>query len=550
MSFLARIIRSIEFSPTSVGLFSVAFVSLIVSRLLVESWLFGFPVRSGTFLFYEWSHNFSFFLVAFLLFIPLLRFFARISFRTASSIMLFGFLIILTPPVIDFVVSDGRGVWSFYIFDGFPGLLKRYFTFFGDRPDMGITYGVRVEVALVTIFVSWYVFLKTRRLFRALGAGIASYTLLFFLGTFPSWMAIIMHGVVSGSGSIQASDVAGIFLSPFSFFSRGAIDPRSILNAKMSLVYSLLLLPLFAALVFRWDKKVFFALFRNARFPQMLYHGGLLGMGMGLAFFFTRPVEVFDFFDFLGAASLLSATLFAWYASVVVNDTFDEAIDQKTNSFRPLPSRAIEPVLYRTIGALFFAASLFLSALVSVSSALFLFAYQALAWAYSAPPFRLKRFPVVASLLSAVASLLVLFAGYTLISSDGSIRTLPTSIVFLFLFAYTASIPLKDFKDIEGDRSDSVWTLPVLLGPDRAKLFIASGMFVSFLASVFVFRAPQLFLLALLFGGWSFWGVLSMRDAKVVAGKRKTGRITYRSVLWWILGIVFLYGLFAAGMVV
>ncbi|QQS21033.1 MAG: hypothetical protein IPL87_00545 [Candidatus Moraniibacteriota bacterium] len=154
MSFLARIIRSIEFSPTSVGLFSVAFVSLIVSRLLVESWLFGFPVRSGTFLFYEWSHNFSFFLVAFLLFIPLLRFFARISFRTASSIMLFGFLIILTPPVIDFVVSDGRGVWSFYIFDGFPGLLKRYFTFFGDRPDVRITYSVRIKITLVTIFIS------------------------------------------------------------------------------------------------------------------------------------------------------------------------------------------------------------------------------------------------------------------------------------------------------------------------------------------------------------------------------------------------------------
>jgi 4-hydroxybenzoate polyprenyltransferase len=539
MNTLRRILFALETSKTSLGLWMVAFLCLIFSRLLVEWWLFGFEQRSALFLWYEFTHNFLFFSLSFLLFLPIFQYFARVSLSVASNMLLFGFLVILSPPIIDFLVSNGKGLWSFYIFDGISGLVFRYFTFFGDRPDMGITYGVRVEVALVTVFFGTCVFLKTRKYLRALCAGLSAYSLLFFLGTFPSWAAMVILGVPDGQWLLRAPDVAGVFLSPLSFFSRDLVDPRSILNVKMSLVYAALLPLVTGAWLFWYHRSVFLALFRNARLPQAIYHAGLLFVGMGLAVIFAHPKLSLGLFDLLAIILLVVAVVSAWLASVVPNDIFDQSIDEKTNPTRPLPSGAIPRPIFVAIGGGFFVISLLFSALVSMKGALLLLLYQAVAWGYSSPPFRLKRFPIVASSVSAVASVLILFLGFTTLSPDGTLATLPTSLVFLFLFAYMVSIPLKDFKDIEGDAKDSVWTVPVVLGVECAKLAIGAGIFLSYLASVFVFRAPTLFVPALLCGGASFWLVSLMRE--------KTGRVTYRSVFWWILGFAAIYGFWVVG---
>ena len=544
MKLLRALLQSIEKSETSFGLWLVSFLSLITLRLLVELWLFDFGGFSAEFLFFEWTHNTLFFLLSFLLFLPLFQYFARASLSVASNMVLFGFLIILSPPVIDFLISGGTGLWSFYIFDGFFGLLGRYVTFFGDRPDLGITYGVRVEVALVTICFGFYVFWKTRRVTRSLCAALSAYTLLFFLGTFPSWAALLIDGFFKGQWVLRAPDVAAIFLSPLSLFSHTFSDVRSVLNMKMSLLYGALLPLIVGAWLFLSRKKLFLALFQNARFPQVVYHAGLLFVGMGLSCAVTNTsipatVSSFGLFDALALFLMLVGVVSAWLASVVVNDLFDQAIDCETNTTRPLVTGALSSKTYGVIGGGLFVISILFPALVSLKSSLFLFAYQSLAWAYSAPPFRLKRFPIIASLVSAVASTLVLFLGFLLLSRDRNISLFPTSFITLFLFSYAVSIPLKDFKDIPGDRNDHVWTLPVLLGVRRAKLLIGSGIFVSFVASVFVFRAPALFFPAILFGGASFWAVLDMKE--------KTGWITSRSIFWWILSFVFGYGILVSG---
>ncbi|MFZ1735602.1 MAG: UbiA family prenyltransferase, partial [Candidatus Moraniibacteriota bacterium] len=466
--------------------------------------------------------------------------FTRVSLAVASNMLLFGFLIILSPPIIDFFVSGGTGLWSFYIFDGFSGLLGRYLTFFGDRPDLGITYGVRVEVALVTICFGLYVFWKTRRVLWSCWAALSAYTLLFFLGTFPSWAALLIDGVSKGQWTLRSPDVAAIFLSPLSLFLHTISDPRSVLNIKMSLTYGAMLPFVVGIWLFFSHRKIFYALFRNARLPQAVYHAGLFFVGMGLSFVVTDAtfsLSAPGLFDIFALFLLLVGIVSAWLASVVANDFFDRAIDCETNTSRPLPMGDVPPALYGAIGSGFFVASIFLPAIVNMKSALLLLVYQALAWVYSAPPFRLKRFPVVASFASAVASVLILFLGFMLFAPQGTIAHLPTSFISLFIFAYAVSIPLKDFKDVSGDGKNSVWTLPVLLGVRWAKLAVASGIFLSFIASVFVFHASSLFLPALLFGGASFWTVLSMKE--------KTGRITYRSVFWWILALVSGYGFLA-----
>ena len=87
---------------------------------------------------------------------------------------------------------------------------------------------------------------------------------------------------------------------------------------------------------------------------------------------------------------------------------------------------------------------------------------------------------------------------------------------------------LQDFKDMAGDRQNGIWTLPVIFGEKKAKIIIAVGVFVSFLASVFILNELRLFWWALLFGSSAFL---------VIVNKE----IKNTKIFWWILGIISLY---------
>ncbi|MDA0183924.1 homogentisate phytyltransferase [Solirubrobacter phytolaccae] len=103
---------------------------------------------------------------------------------------------------------------------------------------------------------------------------------------------------------------------------------------------------------------------------------------------------------------------------------------------------------------------------------------------YSLPPFRLKRYPVAASLcISGVRSVVVNLGVYWHFA--GRIDP-PVVALCLFVLPFSLAIAiLKDVPDLEGDRRYSIRTFTVRLGPERvfraglAALFIAyAGMIV------------------------------------------------------------------------
>lgn len=533
---LQRALGFIEDAPTSLGLWLTSFLSLIIARLMVESWLANFKTISLQFLFYEFTHTFSFFLLSFLIIWPILAFFSKTSLRKTSNILLFGFLIILTPPLIDAYISHGQGFWSFYKFDSLAGLWQRYLTFFGDRPDIGITYGVRVEVALTTIFFGIYTFLKTANVLRSLIATLAIYTILFLFGTLPSWIAFVLLGFQKSILSIGEIDIAQLFLTPPTLFTQSGFDIISALNIKLSLIYIPLILLISLLYLWKFNSVYFVSLLKNARIPQLIYHGGLLLLGMGLAILFAQahiPTGIFTFFALI---NILIAVGFSWLASVVANDIFDQKIDNITNAYRPLPQHTIPLHEYKVFGILFFSLSLLLSALASFKIMCMLVIYQALAWLYSAPPFRLKRFPLIATFFASLASIIVILAGFSLIAPDQTIAALPLSLILLLCLSYTLSLPLKDLKDIAGDKADNVYTLPVLFGEYWGKIIIGSSMFLSFIISVSVLHESKLFPWAFICGGAAFWIIMSSQ-----ANEKK--RLSYRRLPGWILLPIIFYAL-------
>jgi len=222
------------------------------------------------------------------------------------------------------------------------------------------------------------------------------------------------------------------------------------------------------------------------------------------------------------------AAIFAWLASVFLNDQVDLEIDKMTNKQRPLATGKVTSEDYRQLFWICFVFSLILAITVSVKLFLIILVYQAIGWIYSAWPFRIKRFPIVASFLSSLALALLFMSGFMLLSDGQNITRFPHQVFWLLILAFTISLPIKDLKDIEGDRSDDVWTIPVLLGETWARFAIGLGIFISYALSVIWLNAKILFLPAMILGALSFW----ILQAKKIPPKR---------VHIFVFGLLFVY---------
>lgn len=533
------ILETVETAPWSLGTFTVSFSALITVRILIESGIRGFQTEGFAFHFFEFSHTFLFFLFAFIVFLPVARIAGAASFTRAANLILFGFLVIWTPPIIDKAIFGDQIFWSFYELDGIPGLAYRFFHFFGDTPNIGMTYGARIEVALMTLGLTAYSFFRRRDAFRSLWVALLAYLVFFVLGTFPSYVAIAALAPEHGLLGVTELDVVAFTLTPGSYLGRPMADPRMSLGIRMSIVYALVVSLSIGILLRSASRPLFLALLRNVRWPQILWHGGLFLLGTGLASIYAGADLRLGFFEWLGIATLLVAVVCAWLASVVVNDIADRPIDEMTNPGRPLPTASVTLGGYRVIGILFFAASILFAGIVSMKVMLLLLAYQAVAFLYSSPPFRFKRVPLVATALSAIAGLLVLIAGYSTVAPTADISPLPPELLLFLFTAYMVTIPLKDFKDIEGDRKDGVYTIPVLLGVKRAQIAIGTALFLCYAASPIILRDPSLSLFALLFGSGAF---LSTVTAKNIPH----GRDSLRALPAIQMTLVMAYGLIVA----
>ena len=157
--------------------------------------------------------------------------------------------------------------------------------------------------------------------------------------------------------------------------------------------------------------------------------------------------------------------------------------------------------------------------------------YYLLVYVYSCYPARLKRFVVISNILIAFSSLMFLFIGFLFISGGDFLLNFPWPVYWFLFAAYFFIIPLKDIKDIKGDKEDRVFSIPVLIKEKNTRILIASLVFSFYLASVFVLKCPRLFLPALSFGTISFFLIDNKKISKYYLNH-------------WVLGLVFLYGIF------
>jgi len=181
----------------------------------------------------------------------------------------------------------------------------------------------------------------------------------------------------------------------------------------------------------------------------------------------SSGVPIAERWPFLIAGIALTGPLVCG-TSQAVNDWFDRHVDAINEPARPIPSGRIGG----SWGLWIAVAGSLLSLLVAWSTGRWVFAATCLglacAWAYSAPPFRLK-----ASGLWGPGVVALSYEGLTWFTGASVMAgSLPAPAVLIVLGLYSLGahgiMTLNDFKAVEGDRATGVASLPVTLGVDLA----------------------------------------------------------------------------------
>ncbi len=396
------------------------------------------------------------------------------------KLLLFGLPIIWLPPLVDLTLFGGMDMA--YIFAAPAELFNAWLTFFGPKQEPGITLGIRLEVFLVMIGVAIYFWQTTRNFAKTLTSPLLVYSVIFLWVSLPSvfaWLSgmdvfILFFDLPSQSIPLQHIFHPGI--EPIS-------APRAhelIFNAAISQAALLIIIPLVIIYGKLCWHTVTRAVWRNKR-PWRIVHYLIIG-GIGLAIGTSADmIKLASIYDYTAILFFALAIIFAWFFAVGVNDLVDVDIDAISNKQRPLVTGSITSTQMKHVNTLLFILMLLCGYLAGHHALFAILTFTGAYYIYSAPPLRLKRIPIVQSLLVAFATVAIFVGGFFLLSTSQTADLLPIDLTLTILFVFTLVVNVKDLKDIDGDRAAGISTLPVMLGMEKAQQLIGTFIAGSFL---------------------------------------------------------------------
>ncbi len=193
------------------------------------------------------------------------------------------------------------------------------------------------------------------------------------------------------------------------------------------------------------------------------------------------------------AAGVLLAGPLVCGSSQVVNDWFDRHVDAINEPQRPIPSGRAPGRFALHMAIVWSALSLLVAAALGTTVLLAASVGLALAWAYSAPPFRLKLNGWWGGAACGICYEGLAWVTGTAVMTGGHLSMPTLVLAALYSFGAHGIMTLNDFKSIDGDRQTGVRTLPVQLGAERAArvacvVMVASQLLV--MACLFAWDRP------------------------------------------------------------
>ena len=413
-----------------------------------------------------------------------------------SKLVFPGFLILLVVPLVDLLLSNGKGFNQSYWIPGYHdylskawlhysgplwqlvGLILRWLTGGGPYGEIsgGATPGMRTEVALVLIGIGIYVYVKRRSASKAILSAFIIYSIIFWWGALPTY------------GGKLFADLLGIKVevAPFA----GTPMPITILR--------FLLIPttiVGALTLYFYNKTYFKELIKDLRPFRTAHYALMLVLGIATATnLWGKSIPLTEKNIFILIYTPL-AFLFAGIFSIITNNLSDYEIDKVDHPNRPHVTGIIEEKHYKLLAGLSFVLAILYSAVLDFVVLYLTLLFIANYFIYSVPPLRLKRIPFFSKFFLALNALLLVILGYYLVTGE---TDLPWQVVLFIIISFTACINFIDIKNYSGDEKAGIKTLPVLLGLKKSKILIGAFFLVSYTTLGILIR--NLLIPSILFG--------------------------------------------------
>ncbi len=503
---LREALERVERSPHHWGLFLLAFLAFVVTRNLLEGALgptgsIGFVYFTSPSALMVLDHFLLFYVSLFLGFSILLSALSGERIGAVMKVMTPAWAIILIPPIFDYIVTSGEGMRISYLLD----LRSVIFRFFDPTAALDrVSPGQRVEIVAAMVLAVAYVWIKRWSWLRALVTLPLVYLLLLAHGILPNALARLAW-LVSGNPDAPATFIYS------AMYRAGGIVPDE--SRKLALVFILSSCALGWWAFRRHAPEKERALRSNLRPLRTLHYLGmaLFGIALGWAVFSPVGVAFTGGGDVLGIFGVALAVLFAFQASVNLNDLFDEEADRIVGASRPLVRGVLSRRDVAVAAGVLAGASLLVALNVKYSTFLLVLLALVLSFAYSAPPLRLKRIPLVSNLSLGVISLLVCMAGFSAFAEERTFALFPPRLGWVIVLAFGLGFAAKDLKDRLGDGATGVVTLPVLLGEKGGRIATAVLVLAGYIVVPVLLPYPMVVLPAILLGFASAAAVMFWR---------------------------------------
>ena len=193
---IKEIIEKIENSKTPLRYFVLSFFFIITLRSFLECFSDDDRIMGGV------SMDLSIlihYLVSYIflatLIILIFYFTTKEDILKIFKVILSGFLILISVPIIDLMISGGKGFNIAYVFvENFSHLFLKYLTFFGEFVyGIGATPGIRIEIFFILLGSFVYFWLKKQTFIWSLFSTLLLYTVIFIYGVIPFFIERIFN---------------------------------------------------------------------------------------------------------------------------------------------------------------------------------------------------------------------------------------------------------------------------------------------------------------------------------------------------------------------
>ncbi|MEA1916180.1 MAG: UbiA family prenyltransferase [Campylobacterota bacterium] len=432
-------IKSVDITISSLfySLISIIIIRTFLENILEERHLINLNL-SFYLLMLDFFHIVLSWLTLYLLVTFILYIFSNDKLIDVFKISLFGFIVIISVPLLDYFVFSS-GIISYE--HSFNDFLHSYISLFNPYSNISfVTFGVRVEIFFILISVFLYVVRFGK--IKAFLALFFIYNIIFLYGYLPSFY--------------------NIFLVDFRhILSNSVLAPRSdiFINLYMYIPITLFLF----LMTYFFYTNIFKTVLRIERLTIYL---GLYIFGVLVGLFNSFSFE--DSLNFFDASKIIAGGLsivFAFIYAVIVNDISDISIDKDSNSYRCLITQEINIDNFKGLQPIL----IFLTLGFSLSvNQFFIFAVLpmlALSYIYSAQPIRARRHFISANIILSVNAIIVFLSGYVVVYQNIAFLNVDKEILLSIFLFFIVSASFKDIKDADADKINGIVTLSTLAKP-------------------------------------------------------------------------------------